>query len=197
MTAIKIMSTMPWTVKIKTNTLLIREFREKDRPYTESLYGDPISMKLFFHGVPYSPERTAEFLAENTSSVFEKGSPFGLHTVYLRGTKSFLGHIYLKQDENGDVDIGIIFSHTNHRTGLGYQSMMALKAYLLELRKKYQFGRILATAHPENFGSQKLLRAAGFEQIGSITRYDQPRNIYYLDENKDMSLELNITPSMD
>lgn len=170
----------PWTVSIESKRLLIREFRSIDQVQTEQLMGNENTMRLFFQGLPYSPEQVASYVQ---SVQFKPNQPYGLYTIVEKTTDNFVGHLQMIR-EGSDVDMGIIFAPAYQRSKMGIEAVAALQFYIKHLRNQgFDFVGVVATAHPENYGSQKLLEFGGFRQTGSITKYGQPRNVYVMIEN--------------
>ncbi len=172
-----------------TNRLFIRSYLDKDFSECITLYSDKEITKYFDHGNPKSIQEIFDFVQERGSRYFERGEPFGLFSVFLKDSPMFIGQIDLVPTGlPGEVEIGWIF-HKNFQNK-GYCSEAVLE-FLIPLiykirEKKFKSGnliinRVIATAHPENIPSNKIIQKAGLSFYQSHLRYGgNPRNWYCL-----------------
>jgi RimJ/RimL family protein N-acetyltransferase len=173
-----------------TDRLYIRSYIPEDFERCQSLYGDAELTRYFDHGKPRSKKEIVEYVRDRGSRYFDQGLPFGIFSVFLREGNVFVGQVDLVPTENpGEVEIGWIFNGEFHHQGLCSEAVMGFLMPLV--RKIVEMGvvskgeivrRVIATAHPENIPSNKVIQKAGltFYQFG--LRYGgKPRNWYGLD----------------
>ena len=162
-----------------TNRLFIRSYQDEDYKACLSLYSDPVITRYFDHGEPRSRSEIDAHIQERGRFFFDKGEPFGLFSVFLRTDNQFIGQADLMPTGNrGEVEIGWILHKTWQNQGYcseGTQCFLLPLIYKLK-EKNYQSGeavinRVIATAHPENGASQKIIQKLGFSMYKSSVRY--------------------------
>ncbi len=92
----------------------------------------------------------------------------------------FIGHIdgFLFEDNPKIVEIGIILLRRHHGKGFAYEALKAFIDYYLSGCQDIQ--EVMATAHPENKASIKLIEKLGMQFEMQLTRFGQLRNQYFL-----------------
>ena len=101
----------------------------------------------------------------------------------------FVGQVDLVPTENpGEVEIGWIFLEGFHGQGLCTEAVMSflmpLVQRIVNMKLKVRgvvINRVIATAHPENIPSNKIIQKAGLTLYKTGLRYGgKPRNWYCL-----------------
>ena len=172
-----------------TNRLIIRSYSGEDFNECLALYGDKEITKYFDHGKPRIGNEIFEYVQSRGSKYFENGEPFGLFSVFLRDNNCCIGQVDLVPTEiPGEVEIGWIFHKKFHNKGFCSETVLEFLIPLIyklsDLGYKAngnQIYRIIATAHPENIASNKIIKKAGFTLYQAQLRYGgKPRNCYYI-----------------
>lgn len=174
-------------VEIHTERLLIRSYKLEDFEKSLSLYGNASLVQFFDHGKPRSKEEV-EILINQSTLYFAKGEPFGLFTVISKDTGCFLGHIDVFPGTDPSIcEIGYIFDENHHGQGYCTEAVKNLIfAYLITLNKKASLflnspiSEVIATVHPKNVASRKILEKVGMTFVKSQNRFDNPRLWYSL-----------------
>ena len=183
---ITILKKIPTHIEIETNRLLILSYKKDVLEESKKLYGDETLTKHFDHGSAKS-EAEVEMLAREMGLLrFERGEVLGLFSIYSKEDQSFIGHIDLMPSERSDIlEVGYIL-HSKFQ-GLGFASE-ALRAFLFDfvpylVENQYIdfVERVMATVHPDNQPSKRLLEKVGMKFEKMENRFNQPRLWYYLD----------------
>ncbi|MBX3718726.1 MAG: GNAT family N-acetyltransferase [Parachlamydiales bacterium] len=176
----------------RTEHLYIRSYLSEDFDRCVALYGDKEITKYFDHGEPRSPAETLDFINERGRRYFDQGQPFGLFSVFLKENRAFIGQVDLVPTGiPGEVEIGWILR--KEFQGHGYCSEAVLNFLLPLIEKIREMGfesnglvvnRVIATAHPENIASNRMIQKAGLSLYQKQLRYGgKPRNWYCLNLN--------------
>jgi RimJ/RimL family protein N-acetyltransferase len=173
-------------VEINTQRLYIHSYRDSDFENCASLYADEKLAKYFDHGKTRSREEVAHLIRENGYKYFSKMKPFGLFSLFDNQTMVFIGQAdLLPADEPGTVEIGCILNRKYHNQGFPLEACRALTfEYIEELNcrgfknDEIQITKVIATAHPKNYASQKLIKnlEMTFDKIQE--RFGNPRLWY-------------------
>ncbi|HEY5235465.1 MAG TPA: GNAT family N-acetyltransferase, partial [Rhabdochlamydiaceae bacterium] len=173
-------------VEIETPRLLIRSYNDQDFEDCVSLYGSSKTTKYFDHGKPRSEEEVKELVREKGNKFFKKGQPFGLFSIFLKNSMTFIGQIdLLPSDKPGVVEIGFILLPKYQNKGFCSEGVKALLSdYLNELNAKGYtckgavIREVMATVHPENLPSKKLMEKMGMNFKRLHNRFGSPRLWY-------------------
>ncbi len=174
-------------VEAFTDRLYIRSYDKEDFEKCLSLYGDRELTRYFDHGEPRSHKEILEYVGNRGSRYFDHGLPFGIFSVFLKDV--FVGQVDLVPAENpGEVEIGWIFLGEFHGQGLCSEAVMSFLMPLVQRivnmkfkSKGVEINRVVATAHPENISSNKIIQKAGLLLDRKGLRYGgKPRNWYCL-----------------
>lgn len=174
-------------VEVVTKRLFIRSYLDKDFNQCLSLYGNKEITRYFDHGNPRNNREIVDYVKERGGWYFNKSEPFGLFSVFLKENDVFIGQVDLVPTEvPGEVEIGWIFHQQFHNKG--YCSEAILEFLLPFINKIHAKGikskgilvhRVIATAHPENIASIKVIQKAGLVKYQFKKRYQEnPRNWY-------------------
>lgn len=180
---------IPQIVKIEKTTerLYIRSYDRSDYENCLLLYADPVLTHFFDHGKPRSKDEINTYLAERGDFFFQKGLCFGLFSVFLKDKKTFIGQIdAVPTGIPGEVEIGWIFFKEFQNFGYCSESIILFLIPLIKnlANNKIEasgkvIDRIVATAHPQNKASQRIMEKAGLSFYKNGLRYGgNPRNWY-------------------
>lgn len=155
------------------------------------------NVKLFGMGVPWSMERVQEFI-HNERSVWDAGNAFSVFSLYLTGTNEFLGFMQIKSSKDefkymgsghsDAAEISYIIDSDFWGKGYGTEIAILAKKFIKMFAKECEIKEIVATVHPENVGSKRILQKTlkrqepeAFSKFGG-----QPRLLFFkpLDTSK-------------
>lgn len=170
-------------IEIETERLCICSYKEDDFENFVKLYSDEKLTKYFDHGKPRSRLEVKKLTDENGSKFFKNGEPFGLFSIFQKKDMAFIGQIDLIPfNEPGVVEIGCIFDRKYHNQGFCPEAVRAFVfAYVNELNNKgFKFNgvpinRVIATVHPANLPSKRVLQNIGMTFEKSEERFGHPR----------------------
>ncbi|MFA6119340.1 MAG: GNAT family N-acetyltransferase [Parachlamydiales bacterium] len=174
-------------ITIETQRLLIRSYENEDFNDCISLYGDEKITKFFDHGKPRNGEEVKKIIDKKGRKYFLAGKPFGLFSIFLKDSMSFIGQIDLVPTKHlGIAEVGFILNEQFHNQGLGTEALKAiLTEYIDEINQNKSLKcielpiyKIIATAHPQNIASNKLLLKIGMNLDKIQKRFGQPRFWY-------------------
>jgi RimJ/RimL family protein N-acetyltransferase len=172
-----------------TDRLYIRSFNDEDFIYSLSLYSDPLLTQFYDHGKPRNETEVEAYIEERESYLLSTGLPFGIFSVFLRDKRTFIGQIdVVPTGEPGEVEIGWIFLKEYQNQGYCSEAVnFFLIPFIKELAKKkikiggHVINRVIATAHPDNKPSQRIMEKIGLSFYKTGLRYNgNPRNWYEL-----------------
>jgi Acetyltransferases, including N-acetylases of ribosomal proteins len=172
-------------IKIETERLILRSYANEDFADCLTLYGDPLLTKFFDYGRPRSKEEV-EQLVEDCCAFSKKGIPLGLFTILHKTTGDFIGLAdLLPINELGTVEIGCILYRQYHNQGFPLEACTALSFDYLENLNSSGFtlegipiSRVIATAHPKNYASQRLIKNLKMTFDKTQERFGNPRLWY-------------------
>lgn len=192
-------------IEKNTDRLYIRSYTSDDYEDCLSLYSNPVLTRFFDHGKPRTKTQIDAYLKERGDYFFQKGLPFGLFSVFLKNNGTFIGQIdVVPTGEPGEVEIGWIFLKEFQNRGYCSESVIS---FLIPLIKELVndnvevagkiINRIIATAHPENKASQRIMIKAGLSYYKKGLRYGgNPRNWYELTlGNQNLTKASQIVPT--
>ncbi|MES2273152.1 MAG: GNAT family N-acetyltransferase [Chlamydiota bacterium] len=170
--------------ELESKRLFIRYYKETDFENSTILYGNETITKYFDHGLPRSKDEVKN-LIKKMCELAEKGEPFGLFSIFKKDDMSFIGHIdCLPTNTAGIIEIGYILH--NHFQNQGFCSE-AVRAFLFDYISTMnsrvdgiKIYRVIATVHPENSASKKIIENLGMRFEKSLNRFGQPRIKYFL-----------------
>lgn len=166
-----------------TSRLYIRSYNEGDYKDSVLLYGNKEITKYFDHGMPRAQKEIDAYLEDRGKSYFNQGLPFGIFSVFIKDSSKFIGQVDLVPfEKSGVVEIGWIFKKDFH--GKGYCTE-AVKEFLLPLAKKinsqsiYNIEKLMATAHPDNVASNRVIKKLGMKYEKEEDRYNGKPRLWY------------------
>ena len=162
---------------LETERLRLRRFRGDDRAAFAALYRDPAVMRFIGDGRRWSAEGIeAEFRAILAS--VPAPPLLGRAAVLPAGESTVIGWGLLDHWERTTlVELGFGLLPAFHGRGLGYELASALVA---RARSGNADLPLVATVHPDNLGSVRLLEALGFRRAGLARREGRAKDFYAL-----------------
>lgn len=171
------------SIEIITERLYIHSYRIGDFENCVALYGDKRLTKYFDHQRPRSRGEVQSLIEEKGFKYFYQGLPFGLFSIFDKKDMGFVGQADLIPTIDPEiVEIGVILHREYHGTGYALEATETLlKPFVNELnRSNYKYydsiiSKVIATCHPDNYASQKLMRKMGMMLEKSQERFGNPR----------------------
>lgn len=173
-------------IKIETERLFINSYSDKDFENCVLLYGDEKLSKYFDYGKSRSQEEVAELVVQRSLNFLNQRIPLGLFSVFDKVEGKFLGQAdLLPTDELYEVELGCILRREYHNQGYPVEICKALMVEYIDYINKFHpqllkapIHRVIATAHPKNYASQKLIKNLGMTLEKSKERFGQTRLWY-------------------
>lgn len=144
------------TPVLTTKRLLLRRYAESDRAFAIALFGDA---EVFKHAAGGALD------AAKASALFDKIAPIygeGRFAIWLVEEDGVpVGHAELKP-RAGEEGLEVVYflARSAQGRGLGTELLEAVAAFGLALSR-----RLIATVHPDNARSMKLLARCGFARV--------------------------------
>ncbi len=157
-------------VEIETERLFIRSYKDADFECCVSLYGNELIIEYFDHGKARTRLEVESLIREKGDKYFVVGKPFGLFSVYCKTSKAFLGQVdFLPSEELGVAEVGFILHKQYHNQGFCTEAVSALIFDYVECLnnnnifecEELPINRIIATVHPKNRSSRRVLEKLG------------------------------------
>ncbi|MGR3973581.1 MAG: GNAT family N-acetyltransferase [Candidatus Rhabdochlamydia sp.] len=174
-------------VEIETDRLLIHSYREDHFQKYVQLYGDEKITKYFDHGMPKTEPEVQKLVDEKGFAFFKNGDPFGFFSIFTKNNMNFIGQIDLLPAEEFEAcEIGYILHEQYHNQGFCTEAVRCIIfEYINEIngiknRKISSIKKIMATVHPENYSSKKILEKIGLKLDKIQERFGKPRLWYSL-----------------
>lgn len=173
---------------IDTARLILRPWRQEDRPFVAALLADPDVMQFSDNGVLSEEDQAAWLERAIAASVLNAiGCTLAIER---RQDTQVLGYVSLSCDvkrvDPGDAEIG--FRLAKPAWGYGYATEAAL-GIIRAARERNLSDRIVAIVDPHNERSLRVLRKAGFKYIKDVMfeGYDYADQVFaYEQKTSDM-----------
>lgn len=170
-------------VVIETQRLSIRSYKDEDFESSAMLYSHEKLTKYFDQGKPKSRLEVESLINNIGTKYFNMGEPFGLFSIFQKKDMAFIGHIDLIPiDEPGSVEIGCIFDRRYHNQGFCSEAVRAfIFTYIESLNNEgfksngFVINKIIATVHPSNYASKRIIQNIGMTLDKSEERFGHPR----------------------
>ena len=171
----------------ETQRLFIRSYQDHDINDCVSLYGDKRITKYFDHGEPRSKHEVDGYVKSRGRKYFDKGEPFGLFSVFLKKSRIFIGQVDLVPTGfPGVIEIGWIFHLKYHNQGYCTEAVSDFLMILVDtlIKRKIKsdgnvIRKIIATAHPDNTASNKMIQKIGMTFEKFQERYGGKPRMWY------------------
>ena len=150
------------------------------------VYSDSDVMRLYASGATYNFGEVKSRMQKWQGRWMEKNPCTGF-TVQIKGTDEFAGNaIVIALEENKGVELACSLAKHWHHKGYAKEASGAVAfdwiKYLIDGDFHTPNGNaienVVATVHPENKYSIKILESLGLECCGISEKYDAPRNYY-------------------
>ncbi len=176
-------------VEIMTERLYIRSYEESDFQECIDLYGNEKITKYFDHGMPRSTNEVRELINEK---VINCARPYGLFSIFQRSDGSFIGQIDLiPTEDRGVLEIGYIIHEIYHGHGFCTEAAKGVMFNFVNTNKyrvvpclESNIKKFIATVHPENIASQRVLQKVGMTFEKSQERFGHPRLWYSMNASR-------------
>jgi ribosomal-protein-alanine N-acetyltransferase len=192
------------SVRLETPDLELCSISEKDKPYYQSLYTDPKTMRLFTdneafikeHGVEKWKERQMESVAKRidvwVTERWNNGNPFSAFVIRHKRTEEPVGHIISGMgDEAGETELAFIIHEKHWNKGFASQAVdMMLQKWLPYLKEQgYKTTNdttgeskvvsvVVSTARLDNTWSTRILEKRQFTKVGEKEAWGSTRAVY-------------------
>jgi RimJ/RimL family protein N-acetyltransferase len=157
---------------IETDRLLIREIVPEDVDAFQELVDHPNFNYYYFDG---SRETTQAFVNE---AIEARKAPLRgelrksfMMAVENRHTGTLIGHVTVDLLDKAPEDYDLAYFIHPYHWGVGYATEAA-RGFLKALFDTVAPPRVVATAHPDNTASRKLLKHVGFRETGEVTKIE-------------------------
>lgn len=180
-------------IYIETERLLIRSYKDEDFDFYQCLLKDKDLTKYFDHGKPWEILEIQNLILLKGTKFFLQGLPFGIFSIFCKLTNAFIGIIdFLPTEINGVIEVGFILNKEHHHQGFCLESLKAITSDYIKAITRLEFqgnklfiNEIIATSHPNNLPSIKVLQKAGMIYYKSEERFNQPRFWFSLKINNE------------
>jgi len=142
---------------MQKNNLSIATTTNKDIEYLAKLFGD-IELMRFTFGKTFSQEEATKYIKEH----FNFDSNLGFSPILLDNKVIGFGGVF-KWDENS-YELGYILDKNYWGKGLATKLALMQRDYIIKSLKS----KAVATTHPQNFASQRVLGKCGFKYVKDI-----------------------------
>lgn len=149
-------------VLIKTDRLILREYRETDFEGVHIYSKDPETVKFMLWG-PNTPEDTHNFIQLAIAQQSIETRVNYHFVVTLRETGQIIGGcgIHLRRPEHRGAEIGYCFNQQFWGQGYATEATGALLKFGF---KDLGLHRIIATCDPHNLGSERVMQKNGLRK---------------------------------
>jgi ribosomal-protein-alanine N-acetyltransferase len=173
--------------QIKTDRLIIQTYQPTDFSHFQTLFQNPEVMKLFAYGRPFNNDEINLFINDNLLN-FNNIKILPFFSVFKNDqSHEFIGTVFLYSGKNGgEGEIGYAFSPSANGNGYCFEATKALmdtyapwiiqSGYTIYQNEPLQ--SIVATVHPDNKGSIRILEKLGLTYETQFERYGNPRLFY-------------------
>jgi ribosomal-protein-alanine N-acetyltransferase len=158
-------ATDPDTV-FTTLRLKVRKWQPHESEAIQRIWGDPEVMRYLLTTTPVD-EQTADLLLSRFLERYRDFPGLGNWSVVEKASSEIIGHVCIwpTQDHN-ERELG--YHIIRDRWGMGYATEAARGAIRYAF-DELELDRIVASVHPDNLASQRVLEKCCFSQIGSYT----------------------------
>ncbi len=147
---------------LQTGRLYLRQFTAADTPLVRMLNAAPGVLQYIPEPILQSDEEARKVIVDIILPQYANN--IGRWAVHLKGNDEFIGWCGLKWlEESDEIDLGYRFKPSAWNQGYATESARAVLEYGLNVLK---LPRIIAHAHINNIGSQKVLEKIGMQYAG-------------------------------
>lgn len=147
---------------IQTERLYLRQFTEADAPLVRMLNAAKGVLQYIPEPIPQTDEEARKVIVDIILPQYANN--IGRWAVHLKSNDEFIGWCGLKWlKERDEIDLGYRFKPSTWNNGYATESAKAVLEYGLN---KLKLPKIIAHAHIDNTGSQKVLEKIGMQYAG-------------------------------
>lgn len=181
----------------KVEARSLNQEREDDliEKYTR-LLGNHENVKLFGAGKAWTPEEVKDFI-QNELKEWSSGNKFSVFSIYHSGTQEFMGFLQVRHALDDFSDVGEGHSNVSEIAyiidkdfwGNGYGTELAIlgKKFIKHIISESEqtlernIKEIVATVHPDNEGSKRILqKTLKHQEPEEFTKFGgQPRLLFF------------------
>ncbi|WP_291516527.1 GNAT family N-acetyltransferase [Bdellovibrio sp. ArHS] len=141
-----------------TENLIVRHWISEDLPAILKVYGDPDAMKWVGDGSVLTQTQAEKWLAVTARNYEKRG--YGMFTILEKKSEQIIGFGGLVHPGE-QVEVEVKYAYLRDFWGRGFASEF-IQALLKYAKSKLSITNIIATTHPENEASKKVLTKSGF-----------------------------------
>lgn len=175
-------------IRLETERLIARSYCSDDFNNYCSLFGDEKITLYFDHGKPKSESEVRKLIREKGVRFFNTLKPFGFFSLFEKKEMNFMGMFdLLPADEPSTVEIGIALLRNYQGSGFAKEiAVLFINDYIefinreLLNKENEKIRKIIATVHPKNMPSKRLIESLGMGFDKSEDRFGNPRRWYSL-----------------
>lgn len=162
-------------------------------------YEDAEHVKYFGKGKPWPKELIKSYFQGMAENNVSPNSPRAWTVLgMIEGKLKIIGQIFLQPNKNGDFNIELAYCMGPAGSGKGYTTTAAKQILNFVKETMNHFKKVVATVHPKNIGSQKVLEKLGFTLVpercvAQHPTYGAPREFYQLDLAANPTITFNAT----
>lgn len=163
--------------RLETERLVLREWRDEDRPRWAAMCADPEVMRFIREGDLLTREEADVSFGIADAHWGEHG--FGLWALDERGSGfvGFCGVQYVK-DASGRIEIGWRLARGAWGRGLATEAALVARDYAFE---RLALERLIGRARPGNRASQRVMQKLGMTYASDeVDEYELPLRVYEL-----------------
>ena len=159
---------------LETPRLLLRQFTEADTLLIIQLNNEPGVLMYIPETAPETEEQALKIIFDIILPQYKKN--LGRWAVHLKENNEFIGWCGLKWlKETDEIDLGYRFKPSAWGKGYATEAACYTLAYGHEQLK---LKKIIAHAHIDNIGSQKVLEKIGMQYVGEFIEDGMPLKGY-------------------
>jgi [ribosomal protein S5]-alanine N-acetyltransferase len=153
---------MMMKIILETPRLILRQFTEADASLIQQLNNAPGVLQYIPEPILETEEQALKVIVDIILPQYKNN--LGRWAVHLKETNEFIGWCGLKWlKETDEIDLGYRFKPA--AWGKGYATEAAQQTLIYGLQQ-LQLKKIIAHAHIDNIGSQKVLEKIGMQYVG-------------------------------
>jgi RimJ/RimL family protein N-acetyltransferase len=152
---------------IRTERLLLREFRETDLDDIHAYGSDEATVRYMEWG-PNTPEITRKFLDERLAEQAVWPRAHLSFAVELLEEGKVIGATHIALEDHGNAMIGYTFGSPYWRRGIGYEAAFAMVSKIFD-----ELGgrRVWASCDARNQGSFAIMEKLGMRREGTLRQH--------------------------
>jgi RimJ/RimL family protein N-acetyltransferase len=176
---------------LKTNRLIVRQFRLSDAEAMNRVFGDAAVMR--FGDGPQSPEWVYDWLSRCFEN-YRQRSGLGVWAVVEKGSAETMGYcgLFFFPDVGGQPETELGYRLARSYWGRGYatEAARAVRDYAFNTLR---LPRLIALIDPQNVASIRVAEKLGmtYEKEVMLADYTHPDRVYVIERSKTNPIELS------